>query len=153
MYKLAQLQYFGHLMWRASSLEKTLTLGKNEGKRRRGWQRMRWLDGIIDSVNMSLSKESEGQGSLTCRSPWSQRATQDWETEQQQWSLYFFPIKILKVLKKTLKVCSNFLSIQSCPSLFWMNIHLFVNSSVNREKQHSIKFRQLVAQSCPTVKK
>ena len=51
-----KLQYFGHLMWRADSLEKTLMLGKIEGGRRRWWQRMRWLDGITDSVGMSLSK-------------------------------------------------------------------------------------------------
>ena len=50
------LQYFGHMMQRADSLEKTLTLGKIEGKRRRGRQRMRWLDDIIDSMGMSLSK-------------------------------------------------------------------------------------------------
>ena len=49
-----KLQYFGHLMWRADSLEKTLMLGKIEGRRRRGRQRMRWLDGITDKMDMSL---------------------------------------------------------------------------------------------------
>ena len=51
-----KLQYFGHLMWRTDSLEKTLMLGKAEGRRRRGRQRMRWLDGITDLTDMSLSK-------------------------------------------------------------------------------------------------
>ena len=49
-----KLQYFGHLMWRTDSLEKTPMLGKIEGRRRRGWQRMRWLDGITDSMDMGL---------------------------------------------------------------------------------------------------
>ena len=54
-----KLQYLGHLMRRADSLEKTLMLGKIEGRRRRGWQRMRWLDGISDSVDMSLCRVGE----------------------------------------------------------------------------------------------
>ena len=74
-------QYFGHLMQRANSLEKTLILGKTEDRRRRGCQRMRWLDVITDSMNMSLSKPQETvkgrERSLGCFSPWGNRAGQD----------------------------------------------------------------------------
>ena len=80
-----KLQHFGHLMWRADSLEKTL--GKIEGKRRRGWQRMRWLNGITDSMGMCLSKLQEwwwtGKPGVL-QSTRSQRAGHDSESEQQQ---------------------------------------------------------------------
>jgi len=64
-----KLQYFGHLMRTSNSLENTLVLGKTEGKRRRGRQRMRWLDSIIDSMDRNLSKLWEIVGSLECCSP------------------------------------------------------------------------------------
>ena len=82
------LQYFGHLMWRADSLEKTLMLGKIESKRKRGWQRMRWLDSISDSMDINLSNSgiqwrTEEPGVL--QSMRLQRVGHDLVTEQQHY--------------------------------------------------------------------
>ena len=75
-----KLQYFGHLMWTEGSMEKSLMLVKIDGRRTRGHQRMRWLDGITDTMNMNLGNlgDDEGQGGLVCCSPWSfQRVRHD----------------------------------------------------------------------------
>ena len=82
-----KLQCFGHLMRRADSLENTLMLGKIESRRRRGWQRARWLDGITDSMDMSLSTFREmvkDRKSWLLQSIVSQRVGHNWATEQQQ---------------------------------------------------------------------
>ena len=81
------LQYFGHLMWRTDSLEKTLMPGKIEGGRRKGWQRMRWLDGISDSMDIEFEQAlglGDGQGGLICCSPWGPKESD--MPEQLNWT-------------------------------------------------------------------
>ena len=86
-----KLQYFGHLMRRTDSLEKTLMLEKIEGRRRRGRLRMRWLDGITNSMDMSLSKlregDDDGQGGLPCCSSWGSKRSDT--TEKLNWTDWF----------------------------------------------------------------
>ena len=93
-----KLQNFGHLMRRVDSFEKTLMLGKIEGGRRRGPERMRWLDGITDSMEMSLSKLQElvmDREGLVCCSPWGHKQLDT--TEQLNWTE-------LKVIKRLMKI-------------------------------------------------
>ena len=98
------LQYFGHLMQRVNSLEKTLMLGKIEGRRRKEWQGMRWCDGIIDSMDMSFEQtpgDGEGQGSLMCYSPWGCRES----TWLNDWTTTICPLKTKKYSKPGQEYC------------------------------------------------
>ena len=98
-----KLQYFGHLMQRADSFEKTLMLGKIEGGRRRGWQRMKLLDVITDSMDMSLSGlgVGDGQGSLVCCNPWGHKESDT--TERLNWTELNWGRRLYSVLRSKRK--------------------------------------------------
>ena len=93
-----KLQYFGHLMQRTDSFEKTLMLGMIEGRRRRGWQRMRWLDGITDSMDTEQAPgDGEGQGTLVCCSPWGRKESDMTERLNNNTNKWVFVEPLLQV--------------------------------------------------------
>ena len=105
-----KLQYFGHLMWRADSFEKTLMLGKIEGRRRRGQQRMRWLDGITDSMDVESEWTpgvGDGQGGLACCGSWVAKSW-TWLSDWTELNMLYVVASQFTYSQKNLTYLGNF---------------------------------------------
>ena len=114
-----KLQYFGHLMWRTDSLEKTLMLGKIKGKKRRGQQRMRWLESITDSMHMNLSKLwqiVEDRRAWETAVHWVTNSGHDLATELQQ---QHSPLTILLTWTVQINWCSLWQEFRNTETTFW----------------------------------